>query len=376
MGDASESPGGPPLAEKRRRGALRPYPFEIAAWLALVSSVAFLRLSGLRIGWETFDYTIPPLLPVMAKYFVAGIGLYALWALLRRESLTSYLRTIASVRWIVLSLRVWVAILIFNYAYFWLKVCVPMVNPRLWDQTLDRLDSLLHFGWSPSIVLTDAVRGPLLGWIDVWYGLWLPSVSLTIAFFCAHPRALVRRRFVLSCVIVWALGAWIYVALPALGPIYVFTEIWTDLLPAMPANARAQQMLWENYQIIQRGIQEGQLYRFNPTRGIAALPSLHVGVHWMFMLWLHRYARPLFVPAAAATFLTFLGSIITGWHYAVDGYVGIALGTLAYWAALRLERDRARPDDSPPTPDPYHPVQSAQHILPAEQARDPQRLEP
>ncbi len=324
---------------------LRPYPFEIAAWIALITGVGFLRWRGLRIGWETFDYTIPPLLPVMAKYFVAGIGLFALYTLLRRESLTGYLRTIASARWLVLSLRIWVAILIFNYTYFWLKVCVPMVNPKLWDQAFARIDNLLHFGFSPSIVLTEAVRGTLLGGIDLWYGLWLPTVSLTIAFFCAHSRDRVRRAFVLSCVLIWVLGAWLYVALPALGPIYVFTDIWRDILPNMPSNAGAQQLLWENYQTIQRGIQDGQLYRFNPTRGVAAMPSLHVGVHWMFMLWFHRHVRPLFIPAAAATFLTFLGSIITGWHYAIDGYVGIALGTLAFWVAIRLERSKTQRQD-------------------------------
>ena len=59
----------------------------------------------------------------------------------------------------------------------------------------------------------------------------------------------------------------------------------------------------------------------------------------MLMLWMRRYARPLFIPFAAATFLTLLGSILTGWHYAVDGYVGILLGQFSYWAALKLERD-------------------------------------
>ena len=114
--------------------------------------------------------------------------------------------------------------------------------------------------------------------------------------------------------------------------------MWRDVLPGIPGNAAAHGVLWENYQIIQRGIEDGQLYRFNPTRGIAAMPSLHVGVHWMLMLWMRRYARPLFIPFAGATFLTFLGSIITGWHYAVDGYVGILLGQVSYWAALKLER--------------------------------------
>ena len=38
---------------------LRLYPFEVVSWIGLITGVGFLRLKGLRIGWETFDYTIP-----------------------------------------------------------------------------------------------------------------------------------------------------------------------------------------------------------------------------------------------------------------------------------------------------------------------------
>jgi len=343
----TEEPAEVAEAPPRRRWPpwLRPYPFEIAAWLSLVIAIAFLRARGLRIDWETFDYTIPPLLPVMAKYFLVGIGLYGVFTGVRRKSPLEYLRQIATLQWIVLSLRVWLAVLVFNYTYFWLKVCVPLVNAKLWDQALWRLDALVHFGYSPSIVLIESASSGLLSWLDLWYGLWLPTVSLSIAFFCASPKALVRRQFILSCVLIWVLGAWLYTALPALGPIYAFTDTWRDVMPDMPVSHGAQQLLWENYQTIIQGMKSGQLHRFNPTRGIAAMPSLHVGVHWMLMLWMYRYARPLFVPAAIATLLTFLGSITTGWHYAIDGYVGIALGQISYWAALRLEKGEEEDTD-------------------------------
>ncbi len=69
------------------------------------------------------------------------------------------------------------------------------------------------------------------------------------------------------------------------------------------------------------------------------MPSLHVGGHWLVMLWSRRLARPLFMPAVVATFLTFLGSVVTGWHYAVDAYIGIALAQSAYWLALIFEKE-------------------------------------
>lgn len=320
------------------RSRFRLYPFEMAAWATLLVAVVFLRSNGLRLDWRTVQYTVPPLIPVMGKYFVVGALLYSVYLLLRRQRLDPYWRRLFTLPWMVMTLRLWLAIIAFTYTYFWLKVCVPLVNHKVWDPFLWRLDTVVHGGFSPSLFLIAITRGTILmRLLDHWYGLWLPSVSLGIAFFIASPGAKVRRRFVLSCVLIWVLGAWLYVAMPALGPVYAFPYPWQEVLKEMPSAEGGQQLLQENYRKVLAG-RTGVLRQFNPTRGIAAMPSLHVGVHWMLMLWLRRYARPLFLPAVIATVLTFLGSIVTGWHYAVDGYVGIGLGQLSYWVAMRTER--------------------------------------
>lgn len=314
------------------------YPFEIVAFASLVATVTFLRLHHLRIDWQTFEYTVPPLVPVMGKYFAIGVGLYLVYLLLRRQRVTPYIRRVLSLSWLTLTGRLWLAIIVFTYCYLWLKVCAPLVNHRLWDAAFWRLDTILHFGFSPSLFLLGLTEGTgLIGLLDQWYKLWLPSVSLSIAFFMSLPGARVRRRFVLSCVLIWVLGAWTYVSLPALGPIYAFHPHWENALPDLPEASAAQELLWGNYEKVIAG-RTGNLKQFNPTLGIAAMPSLHVGVHWLLMLWIRRYARPFFVPAVIGTFLTFLGSIATGWHYAIDGYVGIGLGQLSFWLAHRTER--------------------------------------
>lgn len=320
----------------------RIYAFELAAWTGLITAVLFLRSHHLRIDWVTFEYTVPPLIPVMARFLVAGLVVYVVYLALRRRKLGPYLRRLASWRWWLTTARLWAAIIVFTYSYFWLKVCVPLVNEALWDRQLWALDRWLHLGFSPSLFLVELTGGTFLtGWLDTWYGLWLPSVSLGIAFFCAMPAARARRRFVLSCVLIWTLGAWIYVAIPALGPIYANTDVFAQVTPQMPKADVGQQLLWANYQTVMAG-KSGTLKQFNPTRGIAALPSLHVGAHWLLMLWCRRLFRPFFIPLLIGTFLTFLGSIVTGWHYAVDAYVGIGLAQVSYWVALRTERSRDR----------------------------------
>lgn len=316
----------------------RVHAFELVTLVSVIATVVFLRSHRLRIGWQTFEYTVPPLIPVMAKYLAVGIVLYSLYLAVKQRQIKPYLRRLVSVPWLTLTLRLWLAIIGFFFCYMWLKVCVPLINHRLWDGVFWRLDTFVHLGFSPSIFLVELTRGTgLARWLDLWYGLWLPSVSLTIAFFLAMPGARVRRRFILSCVLIWVLGAWIYLALPALGPVYAFTPHFEEILPEMPHAREAQAMLWANYEKVVAG-RDGDLKQFKPALGIAAMPSLHVGVHWLLMLWIRRYAHPFFAVAVVATGLTFLGSIVTGWHYAVDGYLGIGLACLCFWIANRTER--------------------------------------
>ncbi len=317
----------------------RIYWFEIVAAVLVAAAVVFLRAQGLRIDWHTVGYTIPPMLPITGKALLAGVPLVLLYRAARRQPLVPYLREIVSPAWLQLWARLWISYMAITYAYFWLKVSVPLVHWRVFDPELWRLDRLLHFGVSPSVFVVNLLAGtPLLRWLDVWYGLWLKTVFYAIAFFSAFPDPLLRRRLMLASALIWGLGAWIYVACPVLGPIYAHREDWAPIAGQMPIAEGTQVMLAENYAKVVAG-RDGTLRAFNPTRGIAAMPSLHVGVHWLLMLFALRYARPLFVPFALATAATFVGSLATGWHYALDAYVGIALAQLCYWLACRLERE-------------------------------------
>jgi hypothetical protein len=327
-----------------------PYPYELVTVVALVTGVGFLRWQGMGIDWQTVEYTVYPMFRSLPAALAGGIALQAVYQLLRRRSVKSYLRAVASADWIALWLRLWLVCMAWTYLYFWLKVCVPLINPRLLDGALWRLDTALHLGVSPSVFLVEALSDswavPL---IDGWYALWIASVFWTTAFFSAAADPLLRRRFMLSCVLLWTAGAWVYLALPALGPVYVQPELWRPLIGRIPGAEAGQAALWENYQRMLAGRESGVLQRFNPTRGIAAMPSLHVGAHWLFALWARRAARPLWAPFVAATLLTLLGSVLLGWHYAVDGYVGMLLAWASLLAAVALERP---PAGRPATPEP------------------------
>jgi len=79
------------------------------------------------------------------------------------------------------------------------------------------------------------------------------------------------------------------------------------------------------------------------------MPSLHVAAHAFLFLWALLVGSRLRAVLLAMTILTFLGSIATGWHYAVDSWAGLMLAALALLPAFLLLKvlRRTAPNASP-----------------------------
>lgn len=316
---------------------MRPLPFELFTYGATLTAVAYLRWRGLRMDWRTVEFMAGPMLAQLPRALAIGLVLHAVVLALRRERPGEWLRAVATPASLVVWLRVWLATMAMTYTYSWLKVSVPLLRWSVLDPTLWQLDRFVHFGLSPSIFAAELVAGtPVAGWLDRWYALWLTTVTGMLAYVFLHPRLDLRRHFAFACAALWITGAALYFALPAIGPCYAFEELFREVRTEMPRAAAAQATLWENYARLVAG-RDGSLKQFNPYLGVGALPSLHVGAQVLFALWARRHARRLFVPLAAAAALTFLASLASGWHYAVDGYLGALLAVAALAAADRCE---------------------------------------
>jgi hypothetical protein len=321
-----------------RRPRWLPRPFELVAFALTLAIVLFLRWRGLRIDLRTVDFMAGAMVRRLPTVLLYGLVLQAVALAVTRRSPLDWLRRVATLPSAWLWVRVWISAMAMTYGYTWLKVSVPLIRHDLFDPQLWSLDRWLHLGISPSVFAMELVRGtPLAGAIDVWYGSWVASVLAMLAFVFLSPDLAERRHFALACATFWLVGAWLYLALPALGPCYASPDVVQWLPAEMPRAAAGQEVLWRNYLTLVAG-RDGTLRQFKPYLGVAAFPSLHVGAHWLFALWARRRAPRLFVPWAAATALTFFGSLATGWHYAVDGYAGMLLA----WGAIRLA-DRFEP---------------------------------
>jgi hypothetical protein len=70
--------------------------------------------------------------------------------------------------------------------------------------------------------------------------------------------------------------------------------------------------------------------------GVTAFPSMHLAIttHWVLVAaaW-RRWTMWVTVPYVA---FMLLGSVVTAWHYALDGYAGILGACLTWWLAGRL----------------------------------------
>ena len=218
-----------------------------------------------------------------------------------------------------------------------LKQFIPAINPRLYDSPLWRLDATLHFGIDPAVVATElAAAYGLLPWLDRAYLLFYPvQVLVPLLFLVAKPLRPWRGRFFFAYCLLWMLGGLMYVVWPTLGPVYYRASrfVWLDQAPYAQY---LQDVLMRDYV---RFRTDPTFYTVKLYQGVAALPSLHVGVLALFAIATASW-RKLSLALWLLTAVTFVGSLALGWHYAVDGYAG-ALLALLVWLVARAAVDLA-----------------------------------
>lgn len=227
--------------------------------------------------------------------------------------------------------------------FCWGKVLVPFFNPRLWDEELYRFDLAIHLDTDPVLFLHALLDSPALDWtIGHAYELYPHVVLVTSAWFMTLGNMEQRHRFVAGVTILWLAGLGLYLAMPALGPCYVSESLLPVLRERFPANHELQVTLLRNYQAVKGVLAGTSSEPIDLAYGIAAMPSLHVAfpayVTFHCRHWRHP-ARHFFL---VVTLFFLVGSVVTGWHYAVDGYAGILLAGLCW---LPVRRWRGGPEE-------------------------------
>jgi hypothetical protein len=219
--------------------------------------------------------------------------------------------------------------------HFLLKSFIHLINPRVWDRQLGRLDAAVHFGVSPSTFLTGLLgNGALLHFVDIVYSvLYFFILAGSTALLLGLLPARRKLAFTFSFLLLWIVGAALYVALPSWGPAFVVPEEFAEVLPSMPNTATVQGALFEEINSLVRNPAGFRVVRFGC---VAAFPSLHVAVIALLTLASRTISRPWFRANVALLLIMVVGSVITGYHYLVDSYAGVLLAGASWWAGVAI----------------------------------------
>ncbi len=218
------------------------------------------------------------------------------------------------------------------HAYAWLKIFVPILNPRLFDDWFYAADNALFLGVNPNRLVLGLFKTPsALRFFDWQYARYFDTLAFGLLWYLSSLCVIERRRFMMAFSALWIGSAWIYLAVPTLGPCYTLPEDYVDAHREMPLQKVTQDALIHQYGAVRATKRRGYSPELNPAYGVAAMPSLHVGVQVLLALWSRGRSRLLALGFGLMAMLTFIGSLLSGWHYAVDGYAGAFLAVGAAW---------------------------------------------
>lgn len=276
---------------------------------ALSQGLPFSLPSGERAAFVGIHY-LYPLIGLCIWIAVAAVG--------QREKLGSTL---------FIGLPCYAIVLV---CHFNLKLWIPHINPALWDDFFWATDEAIRPLIDFCIALSHAIA-PVISLDGNFY--MTAFILLFYAGFCYHAVKTPERfhTLFLAALILQGLGGLAYLAMPAIGP-FLYEQGPYTLATA------AQQSMYAAWQANVAG-GAGWLDTYGGTHitvGLAAMPSLHAGGSFLFLLFAFRYAKPLAYPAALVFAYICVAAVATRWHYAIDIPVGMALALFSYWAAHRL----------------------------------------
>lgn len=330
-------PRGRAIRVGNRRIVRRPYFFEIFVVLNF-AVIGLVTAPASLVVFTTIPDTFRSLVPALAIYAITGTILRAFVAAYKRE-LPIFLRLLRSGGWLVDTARLVFFGALLTHTYFWIKLVVPLLHPRNFDQQLWDVDQALFVGFSPNILFLEVFsQQAVLRFIDWSYArIFFASMMIAFVFFLSAPSRRARLGFMTGTAILWMVGAWLYMLVPSLGPAFRFPDVWLPLADSLPITQQMQALLLRNFQNVLRW-PLGTAKDIQLMFGIAAFPSLHVGFQtyaffWMRKLWI--YGQIVF---GIFLLVITIGSVVTGWHYFIDSIAGALLAFVAYFVASRQWR--------------------------------------
>ena len=235
---------------------------------------------------------------------------------------------------IAAALPLFVSLVLFMYCFTVLKGNIAEIRPFAWDQTFDRWDVKLHFGYRPWEVLQPIFGNlPMTFLLNINYNLWFIIMNLFWVHYALIAKPGVERsRFYLSFFSTWAIGgSFAAIFFSSAGPCY-FGNLGLGADPYAPLMTylRSVNDIVPIWAVETQNFLWAQHVKDSVYGGVTAMPSMHNATALLFVLTTWGKASWLRWLMVGHCVLIFLGSIHLGWHYAVDGYMAWAM-VIAIW---------------------------------------------
>jgi hypothetical protein len=309
--------------------------------LCLTYDVAALCLQPERYLHLARSYTGPFIL-FLPALLAAGLGVAAL--AFARPAPTRFMLDTFRQRWLSAA----PVILLFFLgitAFTTFKVSIPNIVPFYADHMLAELDLRLHgtdpWTWAHSVVPepVSAVifAGYGYGWLVQWFG------TLLFVAFWNNPARRLRYLWAFALTTILC-GTVLATMLSSAGPLF-YDEFYggdrfVGLQIALVENGHAASVhAYANYLL--RAYETG---RSELGGGISAMPSMHVAFVTLNAFFLAGFGRRWAVAGWSFAALILFGSVYTGWHYAVDGYISILVVSLLWYLTGRFVLPQASRD--------------------------------
>ena len=233
--------------------------------------------------------------------------------------------------------RIMVSFSVIQTAHLILKAYIPVINPGNFDTLLWRLDRVLGAGHEPVVGVLRLLSAPSMHRaFDILYSnLYFLALWAGVVVFFAFLRGRARIAFFNSFFVMWQLGLVLYLLLPSWGPVFIRPELFQETLMNMPATVGVQRQLFLETSSLVAG-QYNVIIRFF---GLAAFPSLHVAVFVLYALWAPKVGKVWVWWNVVLIPLILLGSMLTGYHYLIDGIVGALVAASAWVIGKRTLAD-------------------------------------
>jgi hypothetical protein len=231
---------------------------------------------------------------------------------------------------------------IFDSAFVSFKQAIPLINDFSYDASLMKLDYILHFGHHPWRFLESILAYPvLLRAIDRLYTFWVLLLFLFCLWMAWTRRRHLRLRFFVSTLAIWSLlGSGLAAIFSSAGPCFYSKVVHTGINPYAPLMLRLKEVSDDSFLwafSTQLGLWEGKEQNlWRQFGGVSAFPSIHLAIATIFVLAAFSINRRLGILFIGYLCIMQIGSVILGWHYAVDGYAGIILACVIWYAVGRM----------------------------------------